>query len=329
LKNPNLNNRLRDTTYVVMQRVDGVIYVDDPKGAARKVQECQDFKHPLVIGGAPTTFDKVHEFLGHPPYKMVSDLPKPAPRNNVKSQVAQFKRYAGWHWSHGRGRFGAEKSVFDWYDANVNLSDGGYYVPIYGNNPCIDKHEEGAKTIGAGQFSDFINSLKEYGLIPKDTTVYGLPASHKKLVDKPEFQGWTNIFRLAEKRFETLSGSAARKRQSKQKANLKAQRLVLDNQWVRMAVVVNMVRNRLKDAAPLIKLADHYKNMEKNDDYALHQEWVDLGKFLEQPTHMPKGGDDGLESLITDIDKRYPLLQYALDADQNRLVDYINLVDQS
>jgi hypothetical protein len=96
-----------------------------------------------------------------------------------------------------------------------------------------------------------------------------------------------------------------------------------------MAMVMNAVRSRLKDAAPLLKLADHYKNMEKNGDYALHLEWVDLGKFLEQPTHMPKGGDDGLESLITDIDKRYPLLQYALNADQNRLVDYINLVDQS
>jgi hypothetical protein len=334
LKNPNLNNRLRDTTYVVMGRVDGVIYIDDPKGAARKVQECEDFKHPLVVGGAPTMFDKVHEFLGHPPYKMVSDLPKPAPRSDVKNKVAQFKRFVGWHWADERRRpVGLSDRIYEWSDANVNLSDSGYYVPIFGSKPCLSGHAEDSPTINADKFTTLINTLRDQGVLPQDVTVYGLPATYKKLVDKPEFKGWTNIFTLAEQRLETLTNDKERQKQTQTIVDYQQRNSILhDGSCGDVIRAMRNHTNKLSAKSPIRTLVQASNNNKIYSDDLLDQQWRDLSKLLRGTPQLPEANTKAERTARDEVLSRYPLLKYldlrAEDA-QREAINYCNLIDQT
>jgi hypothetical protein len=326
LKNPNLNTRLRDRLYIMFSRVDGVLYVDEPKGAGRKLQECDVFKHPLVVTGGADAFKRVHEALGHPPYKYVSELPKPAPLNSTKNKVALIKEFKGWHWSDARRTF-SSSPIYEWKDANVNLSDNGYYVPLYGTRPCRDDHSESSPSLGADSFAHMIEGLRAFGLLPKDAVVYGLPASHKKMVDKPEFAGWTNIFNLMKTRFDELTNDTRRIKQTQRLQDQHEKRVLFYDYLGEIMRRLRQSVDSIPSGSPLLEIYDIWTESNADLVSSLHDEWMYLGKYLERKCPLPASNTARLKALIVSFNTKYPMLRHAPNAPSSDMLAYIRLVE--
>ena len=231
-----------------------------------------------VFKATGLTPDKLKAILFGFPVENVTTLPEPVyARNGGGTRKKVSVKYLNY----------SSRSL-SWEDADVEVEDGGYYVPLEGGSP-MDTND--------WALSSMIKSGKLFGILPSDFKLYGIPRSRANIEKKP---GWVNFLT-----WFTPKAKAEIEKLAKDYREVEKWEDALDNTLVEFAsnaVVMEEIR-RVRPRSPMIKLGEAAQQIEEKQRKV--RDLDDLARVMN--TEIPKRKiTSDPEAMIALVKEKHP-----------------------